>query len=77
MSVSKHRATKGHAAERREQLAKDQAEKKAERQRLEEQGRADRREEQQRRRQLALWVFISLALVLTGALAWRRKRQSA
>lgn len=65
------------AAARREQMAQEQANKKAERQRLEDQARADRREEQQRRRQLALWVFVSLAAVLAGALLWRRKRQAA
>lgn len=65
------------AAARREQMAQEQANKKAERQRLEDQARTDRREEQQRRRQLALWVFVSLAAVLAGALLWRRKRQAA
>jgi hypothetical protein len=65
------------AAARRGQMAQELANQKAERQRLEEQARADRREEQQRRRQLALWVFVSLAAVLAGALLWRRKRQAA
>jgi hypothetical protein len=65
------------AAARRGQMAQELADKKAERQRVEEQARADRRAEQQRRRQLALWVFVSLAAVLAGALLWRRKRQAA
>lgn len=64
------------AAARRQQQAQDLADKKALRQREEEQRREERRAEQQRRRMLALWVFVSLALVLAGALIWRRKRQA-
>lgn len=48
-----------------------------ERKQRDEQRRLERREEQVRRRQLALWVFISLGVVVTAVLVWRRKRAAA
>lgn len=61
------------AAARRAQQAGEQARIRAELQRKEEQIRAERRDEQVRRRQLALWVFVSLAVVVAVALFWRRR----
>jgi hypothetical protein len=67
------------AARRKQQAAAQaaqQAETRAVRQREEEQRRAERRHEQVRRRQLALWVFVSLGVVVAAALLWRRKQRA-
>lgn len=65
------------AAAQREQKARQQAQAQAERQRQEERLLAELRSEQLRRRQLALWVFLSLAAVVAVAVLWRRKRQAS
>lgn len=42
-----------------------------------EQRRLERRQEQIRRRQLSLWMFVSLGVVVAAVLVWRRKRAVA
>jgi hypothetical protein len=65
------------AAVRREQEARVQAEQMVERKRLDSQNRVERQQEQSRRRQLALWMFIALGAAVTAVLVWRRKRATA
>jgi hypothetical protein len=59
------------AAAQRDTRAAQLAEVKRIEEREDQQRREARHAEQQRRRQLALWVFLSLAAIVAGALFWR------
>lgn len=64
------------AAVRQARDARAQAGLQQERKLMDQQRRDERRDEQVRRRQLALWVFVSLGVALAAGLFWRRKRQA-
>ena len=65
------------AAVRQARDSRAQAALLLERKQMDAQKRVERRQEQVRRRQLALWVFVTLGVVLTAVLVWRRKRAAA
>lgn len=65
------------ATDQRQRKAEEDARLREERRQEDEQRRAELRVEQLRRRQLALWVFLSLTVVVAVAVLWRRKRQAS
>lgn len=62
------------AASRQVRDARAQSALRQEKKLMDAERRAERQQEQLRRRQLAVWVFVSLGVLVVAALAWRSRR---